>query len=103
MPGIAFQGITKRFGSSTQPAVDDVTLAVPEGGTCMLVGRSGAGKTTLLRMVNRLIEPTSGAILVSGKNILDYYYALPTQDSIRGYRDLRRVMCLVNQSCLILR
>ena len=37
----------------------------------MLVGRSGAGKTTLLRMVNRLLEPTSGKILVSGRNILD--------------------------------
>lgn len=37
----------------------------------MLVGRSGAGKTTLLRMVNRLIEPTSGAILVSGKNVME--------------------------------
>jgi osmoprotectant transport system ATP-binding protein len=71
MPGIAFQGITKKFGSSIAPAVDDVTLAVPEGSTCMLVGRSGAGKTTLLRMVNRLIEPTSGAILISGRNILD--------------------------------
>ena len=71
MPGVAFQGITKRFGSSIEPAVDDVTLTVPEGSTCMLVGRSGAGKTTLLRMVNRLIEPTSGTILVSGRNILE--------------------------------
>jgi osmoprotectant transport system ATP-binding protein len=51
--------------------VDDVTLIVPEGRTCMLVGKSGAGKTTLLRMVNRLIEPTSGRIIVSGKNVLE--------------------------------
>jgi osmoprotectant transport system ATP-binding protein len=71
MPGIVFQGVTRRFGSSVEPAVDDVTLAVPEGSTCMLVGRSGAGKTTLLRMVNRLLEPTSGTILVSGKNIME--------------------------------
>ena len=71
MPGIAFEAITKRFGPSARPAVDNVTLTVPEGRTCMLVGKSGAGKTTLLRMVNRLIEPTSGSILISGKNVLE--------------------------------
>jgi len=71
MPGIAFQAVSKRFGSSRQPAVDEVTLFVPEGSTCMLVGKSGAGKTTLLRMVNRLIEPTSGMILISGRNVAE--------------------------------
>jgi len=71
MPGIAFHSVSKRFGGSDRPAVEDVTFAVPEGSTCMLVGRSGAGKTTLLRMVNRLIEPTSGTILVSGRDVLE--------------------------------
>jgi osmoprotectant transport system ATP-binding protein len=71
MAKIAFQAITKRFQGSTKPAVDAVTFEVPEDITCMLVGTSGSGKTTLLRMVNRLIEPTSGAILIDGKNILE--------------------------------
>jgi osmoprotectant transport system ATP-binding protein len=71
MTEIAFQAITKQFGDSTKAAVDAVTFTVPEGSTCMLVGRSGAGKTTLLRMVNRLIEPTSGKILIAGKNVLE--------------------------------
>jgi osmoprotectant transport system ATP-binding protein len=71
MPGIAFQEITKTFRNSVNAAVDNVTLTVPEGSTCMLVGKSGAGKTTLLRMVNRLIEPTSGTILISGRNVLE--------------------------------
>ncbi|MGO8692372.1 MAG: ABC transporter ATP-binding protein [Rectinemataceae bacterium] len=71
MAEIAFQAITKQFGSSTKPAVDAVTFTVPEDRTCMLVGKSGAGKTTLLRMVNRLIEPTSGKLVIDGKNVLE--------------------------------
>ncbi len=71
MEKIAFQGITKQFPGSNKPAVDAVTFAVPEGTTCMLVGTSGSGKTTLLRMVNRLIEPTSGEIIIDGKNVLE--------------------------------
>src|SRR5437588_5917620 len=70
MAKIAFQAITKQFAGSNKPAVDAVTFEVTEGTTCMLVGTSGSGKTTLLRMVNRLIEPTSGEIIIDGRNIL---------------------------------
>ena len=70
MATIAFNKITKQFAGTNKPAVDAVTFEVPEGSTCMLVGTSGSGKTTLLRMVNRLIEPTSGEILIDGKNVL---------------------------------
>jgi osmoprotectant transport system ATP-binding protein len=68
---IAFREITKRYPGASQPAVDAVSFDVPEGSTCLLVGTSGSGKTTLLRMVNRLIEPTSGEILIDGKNVLE--------------------------------
>jgi osmoprotectant transport system ATP-binding protein len=67
---IEFQEITKQFAGASKPAVDAVSFGVPEGSTCLLVGTSGSGKTTLLRMVNRLIEPTSGEIIIDGKNIL---------------------------------
>src|SRR5215470_243255 len=70
MEKIAFQAITKQFPGSNKPAVDAVSFALPEGTTCMLVGTSGSGKTTLLRMVNRLIEPSAGEILIDGKNVL---------------------------------
>ncbi|GLV57181.1 hypothetical protein KDH_40180 [Dictyobacter sp. S3.2.2.5] len=70
MTTIAFHNITKRYKGMDAPAVDGVTFVVPEGSTCMLVGTSGSGKTTLLRMVNRLIEPTSGEILFDDKNVL---------------------------------
>src|SRR5690242_18224215 len=71
MAKIAFHEITKVFPGTSKPAVDAVTFDAPEGQTCMLVGTSGSGKTTLLRMVNRLIEPTSGEIVIDGKNILE--------------------------------
>ncbi len=71
MSTIKFSNVTKRYSSGGKPAVDAVTFEVPDGNTCMLVGTSGSGKTTLLRMVNRLIEPTSGEILIDGKNVLE--------------------------------
>jgi osmoprotectant transport system ATP-binding protein len=70
MATIAFREITKEFPGASKPAVNAVTFDVQEGSTCMLVGTSGSGKTTLLRMVNRLIEPTSGEIIIDGKNVL---------------------------------
>jgi osmoprotectant transport system ATP-binding protein len=66
MATIEFVGVTKRYPGASQPAVDDVNLTVPDGTLCMLLGTSGSGKTTLLRMVNRLIEPTSGEIRIDG-------------------------------------
>jgi osmoprotectant transport system ATP-binding protein len=51
--------------------VDGVTFDVPEGVICMLLGTSGAGKTTLLRMVNRLVDPTSGSIAIDGRDVRD--------------------------------
>ncbi|MGH2511507.1 MAG: ABC transporter ATP-binding protein [Candidatus Limnocylindrales bacterium] len=58
-----------RTGASRAPqpaAVSDLSLAIPAGRICVLVGPSGCGKTTSLKMVNRLIEPTSGRILLDG-------------------------------------
>ncbi len=71
MATIVFQAVTKQYPGASRPAVDGVTFEVREGAVCMLVGTSGSGKTTLLRMVNRLIEPTSGAILIDGHNVLE--------------------------------
>jgi osmoprotectant transport system ATP-binding protein len=70
MATIVFREITKRYPGASKAAVDAVSFEVPEGSTCMLVGTSGSGKTTLLRMVNRLIEPSGGEILIDDKNVL---------------------------------
>jgi osmoprotectant transport system ATP-binding protein len=61
---IKFEKVSKIYPGSTSPAVDSLSFTVPTGEICTLVGPSGCGKTTSLKMVNRLIEPTSGAILV---------------------------------------
>lgn len=60
--------LTKRYGQTI--AVNEVSFSVPEGHTLVLLGTSGSGKTTTLRMLNRLIEPTSGTITINGENIL---------------------------------
>lgn len=71
MATIAFAEVSRHYKGASSPAVDAVSFEVPEGAVCMLLGTSGSGKTTLLRMVNRLIEPTGGAIFIDNKNILE--------------------------------
>ena len=67
---VAFEHVTKRYGGpDAPPAVDDLTLTVPAGEICVLVGPSGCGKTTSMKMVNRLIEPTSGRITIGGQDV----------------------------------
>jgi osmoprotectant transport system ATP-binding protein len=70
---VEFRHVTKRYDSrakNTPGAVNDLSLTVPAGKICVLVGPSGCGKTTSLKMVNRLIEPTSGQILIDGVDIM---------------------------------
>ncbi len=62
MDSIRFERVTKTYPNTAAPAVHAVTLDVPAGELLVLLGGSGSGKTTLLKMVNRLIEPTSGEI-----------------------------------------
>ena len=63
---IEIRGLTKLYGTSA--AVDDVSLHIPEGQFTVLLGPSGSGKTTLLRMVNRMTAPTSGSVLLQGRD-----------------------------------
>jgi len=62
---IRLENVSKRFASGSN-AVLNLTLEIPDGQTCVLIGPSGCGKTTTLRMINRLIDPDSGRILVDG-------------------------------------
>jgi osmoprotectant transport system ATP-binding protein len=65
---ISFEGVSKQYPDGTV-AVDDLTLEVPEGTLAVFVGPSGCGKTTSMRMINRMIEPTSGALTVNGDDV----------------------------------
>ncbi|MEP6695193.1 MAG: ABC transporter ATP-binding protein, partial [Chloroflexota bacterium] len=65
---VEFRDVSKRYPA--QLAVDGLSFTVPAGKICMLVGPSGSGKTTTLKMVNRLIEPSGGSILIDGQDVL---------------------------------
>src|SRR6266480_928225 len=70
---VEFKHVTKRYDAgakNTPGAVNDLSMTVPAGKICVLVGPSGCGKTTSLRMVNRLIEPSSGQILIEGQDVM---------------------------------
>jgi len=67
---IVLEGVTKKYPGTDDPAVDNVDLEIGAGEIVILVGPSGCGKTTTMRMINRLIEPTSGKISIDGDDVL---------------------------------
>lgn len=79
-PAIRLRQVTKRFPGSAEDAVSALDLDVDEGSIVVLIGPSGCGKTTTLRMINRLIEPTSGRIEIQGEDVTD----LPATELRRG-------------------
>ncbi len=72
MSAISFEQVSKQFRGAPRPAVADCTLLVEPGSFVVLLGPSGCGKTTLLKMVNRLYEPSSGRILLEGRDIRSF-------------------------------
>jgi len=65
---IEFREVSKTYGGGVD-AVSSFSLTVPSHRTVVLVGSSGSGKTTLLRMVNRMVEPTTGQVLIDGQDV----------------------------------
>jgi len=79
--------VTKRYPGQQEAAVDNVSMRIPAGEIVVLVGPSGCGKTTTMKMINRLIEPTEGKILLDGDNVIE-----------RDVDDLRRHIGYVIQA-----
>ena len=77
---IDLEDLTKTFPGSTKPAVDRLNLHVDRGEIVVFVGPSGCGKTTTLKMINRLIEPTSGTIRIDGQSV----ESVPVHELRRG-------------------
>ena len=67
---VEFRHVSKNYGHQGAGAVVDLSLLVPAGDICVLVGPSGCGKTTSLKMVNRLVEPSSGQVLIDGEDVM---------------------------------
>lgn len=67
---IRLEDVTKTFPGNARPAVSSLSLDVGHGEFVTLVGPSGCGKTTTLKMINRIIEPTSGKIFIDGRDAL---------------------------------
>lgn len=87
---IEFQSVTKQYPGG-QPAVDGLSMSIAKGTVTVFVGPSGCGKTTSLRMINRMVEPTSGTITVDGRDVITVPAA-----------ELRRSMGYVMQSAGLL-
>ena len=68
---IVLKNLTKKYPNQPRPAVDSVNMEIPAGEIVVLVGPSGCGKTTTMRMINRLIEPTSGTITIGGEDVTE--------------------------------
>jgi osmoprotectant transport system ATP-binding protein len=69
---IVFDRVTKRYPGRAGPAVHELTMTVPAGEICCLVGPSGAGKTTAMKMVNRLIDIDEGDITIGGRSVRSF-------------------------------
>jgi phosphonate transport system ATP-binding protein len=84
---LEIKAVRKTFG--TVDALKSITLDIPEGQMVGVIGRSGAGKSTLLRMINRLVDPSSGRILSGGIDVT----------ALRGQalRDWRRSSAMIFQ------
>lgn len=68
-PKIRLEHLTKRFPGQRRNAVDGLSLDIPEGEIVVFVGPSGCGKTTTMKLINRIIEPTSGSIFIDGEDV----------------------------------
>lgn len=66
---IQLNNITKKYGDVT--IIDNLDLTIHDGEICVFIGPSGCGKSTTLKMINRMIEPTGGSILINGQNIME--------------------------------
>ena len=66
---LELRSLSKTYPGAAQPALNGVSIGVPEGQFLVILGPSGAGKSSLMRCINRLVEPTSGRVVLEGEAI----------------------------------
>ncbi len=69
---IEFRDVSFRYSGADREVLHNISFRIKEGESLALVGKNGAGKTTIVKLLSRLYEPTSGEILINGKNIAEY-------------------------------
>src|SRR5688500_13419795 len=69
---VEFRDVSFRHSSASAAVISDLTFSVQRGETLVLLGKSGCGKTTTLKLINRMLIPTSGQVLVEGKSTADW-------------------------------
>jgi len=79
---IEIKNLSHTYSNREEGALKDINLTINKGESIVIVGSSGSGKSTLLQCINRLIEPSSGSILVNGENILNG--SKKTSEALRG-------------------
>ena len=87
---LCFRDVSFRYPQASQPALSDINLEIAAGETVAIVGPNGSGKTTLVSLVPRLLEPTTGAVLIDGRDVRRY-----------SLRSLRRQIALVAQEAVV--
>jgi ATP-binding cassette, subfamily B, bacterial len=96
--GIRFENVSFVYPGATEPALADVTLHLPPGGSLALVGENGSGKTTLIKLLTRLYRPTSGRVLLDGLD-LEQWDEIRLRERIGViFQDFARYQMLVGEN-----
>jgi ATP-binding cassette subfamily B protein len=96
--GIRFEGVSFRYPGSEIPALEDVSLHVRPGRSLALVGQNGSGKTTLIKLLTRLYQPSSGRILLDGRDLNDWEESALRRRIGVIFQDFARYQLLVGEN-----
>ena len=94
---LTFKNVTFRYPEDKEAMMTDLSFHVVPGDFVSLIGASGCGKSTIFRLINRLLEPDSGEILVNGKEIhgiRSYAGYMPQKDLLFPWRTIEKNLCL---------
>ena len=96
--GIRFEDVSFTYPGAEQPALEHVTLHLVPGGSLALVGENGSGKTTLIKLLTRLYQPTSGRILLDGRDLAEWEEEALRQRIGVIFQDFTRYQMLVGEN-----
>jgi len=96
--GIRFEAVTFKYPGSERPALQDVSLHIRPGESLALVGENGSGKTTLIKLLTRLYQPTSGRIVLDGRDLNDWDEATLRRRIGVIFQDFARYQLMVGEN-----